>query len=84
MTGLGAVTVTNTFAGSLGLSINQQHLAFGIGVLLMLVGVAIFIVDWRLVDRRRGRESKYRGLGGLHVTSHDQRGGVTVGETSDE
>jgi hypothetical protein len=42
VTGLG-VTIASTFASSLGLSLHQQRVAFGVGVVLMMLGGWLFV-----------------------------------------
>lgn len=41
------LTVASTFAPSLGLSVHQQRIGFGIGIFLVLLGILLFVLERR-------------------------------------
>jgi hypothetical protein len=66
------VAIASAFASSWGLSVHQQRVAFGFGVLLVLVGVAL------LVYKRREGGSAMADQGNRSIHTENQSGGTNI------
>jgi hypothetical protein len=56
LVGLG-ITISSTFAPSLGLSTHAQRIGFVVGVLLASVGGIVFLHEWRAASSEAGRDT---------------------------
>jgi hypothetical protein len=70
------VTIIGAFASSLGLSVRQQRIAFGFGVLLVVIGVALMFYERRERSNPMGGEQSHGVNRSIH-TEH-QSGGVNM------